>query len=129
MKHDFHILMLEDDAADAELTKFTLRKSGMQFSVSRVETREDYLQALEERTRLASQFVETTAGEFRQAFLVFLRACLAAGLHLCLRCLETGFSFIFGALDRLQSCVCALGSGLGKLMAGLFINGLDFPAK
>jgi signal transduction histidine kinase len=46
VKHDFHILMLEDDAADAELTKFALRKSGMQFSVSRVETREDYLEAL-----------------------------------------------------------------------------------
>src|SRR5262252_5878504 len=39
--------MLEDDPADAELTKFNLRKSGMHFSVTRVETREDYLQALE----------------------------------------------------------------------------------
>src|SRR5580765_5795205 len=42
--------MLEDDPADAELTKFNLRKSGMHFSVIRVETREDYLRALEERT-------------------------------------------------------------------------------
>src|SRR5690348_11669029 len=41
--------MLEDDAADAELTKFQLRKAGMQFSASRVETREDYLEALDER--------------------------------------------------------------------------------
>jgi len=41
--------MLEDDAADAELTKFHLRKSGMQFSVSRVETRDDYLKALNGR--------------------------------------------------------------------------------
>jgi len=42
-----HILMLEDDAADAELTKFTLRKGGLQFSSNRVETREEYLDELE----------------------------------------------------------------------------------
>jgi DNA-binding NtrC family response regulator len=42
-----HILMLEDDAADAELTKFTLRKGGLQFSSSRAETREEYLEELE----------------------------------------------------------------------------------
>src|SRR5438552_3996976 len=41
--------MLEDDAGDAELTKFALRKSGMQFSVFRVETRDDYLKALDDR--------------------------------------------------------------------------------
>jgi len=40
--------MLEDDARDAELTRFALHKSGMQFSVSRVETRDDYLKALDE---------------------------------------------------------------------------------
>jgi signal transduction histidine kinase len=42
-----HILMLEDDAADAELTKFTLRKGGLHFSSRRAETREDYLDELE----------------------------------------------------------------------------------
>jgi len=41
--------MIEDDPNDAELTKFTLRKSGMQFSAARVDTREDYLQALAKR--------------------------------------------------------------------------------
>jgi signal transduction histidine kinase len=41
--------MLEDDAADAELTKFELRKAGMQFSANRVDTRDEYVQALEER--------------------------------------------------------------------------------
>lgn len=41
--------MLEDDAADAELTKFALRKGGLSFSVDRVETREEYLQALNEQ--------------------------------------------------------------------------------
>jgi signal transduction histidine kinase len=50
VKHDFHILMLEDDPADAELTRFNLRKSGMQFSANRVETRNDFLKAIEERT-------------------------------------------------------------------------------
>src|SRR5947207_6160599 len=38
--------MLEDDAADAELTRFALRKGGLRFSVARVETKEDYLSEL-----------------------------------------------------------------------------------
>ena len=41
--------MLEDDAADAELTKFALRKGGVHFSVSRVETKEEYLTQLQDR--------------------------------------------------------------------------------
>src|SRR6266436_3815995 len=40
--------MLEDDAADAELTRFALRKGGLNFSMARVETRKDYLQALDQ---------------------------------------------------------------------------------
>jgi signal transduction histidine kinase len=47
VKNDIHILMLEDDAADAELTRFALRKGGLNFSLTRVETREDYIQELE----------------------------------------------------------------------------------
>jgi len=42
--------MLEDNAADAELTRFALRKGGLRFSVSRVETREAYLKELSQRT-------------------------------------------------------------------------------
>jgi signal transduction histidine kinase len=42
MKNDIHILMLEDDSADAELTKFALRKGGLNFSLVRVETKEQY---------------------------------------------------------------------------------------
>src|SRR5689334_17527000 len=38
--------MLEDDVADAELTRFALRNGGLAFSLTRVETREDYLRAL-----------------------------------------------------------------------------------
>jgi len=50
VKSDIHILMLEDDAADAELTKFALRKGGdTLFGGARVETREDYMKELQER--------------------------------------------------------------------------------
>ena len=47
MKKEIHILMLEDDGADAELTKFALRKGGLNFSLSRVEGREEYVCELE----------------------------------------------------------------------------------
>jgi len=48
VKKDIRILMLEDDAADAELTKFALRKGGLSFSVSRVETKDAYLDELQQ---------------------------------------------------------------------------------
>lgn len=41
--------MLEDDAADAELTKFALRKGGLSFSVSRVDTKDEYVRQLQDR--------------------------------------------------------------------------------
>jgi signal transduction histidine kinase len=50
VKKDIHILMLEDNAADAELTRFALRKGGLRFSMSRVETREEYLDEVSQRT-------------------------------------------------------------------------------
>src|SRR5437868_8377045 len=40
--------MLEDDSADAELTKFALRKGGLNFSLARVDSRDDYVKQLEE---------------------------------------------------------------------------------
>ena len=40
--------MLEDDSADAELTKFALRKGGLNFSLARVESRPDYIKQLDE---------------------------------------------------------------------------------
>jgi signal transduction histidine kinase len=40
--------MLEDDSADAELTKFALKKGGLNFSLARVESKEDYIQQLKE---------------------------------------------------------------------------------
>jgi signal transduction histidine kinase len=47
VKNDIHILMLEDDAADAELTRFVLLKGGIRCSITRVETREQYIKQLE----------------------------------------------------------------------------------
>src|SRR5438874_3112921 len=38
--------MLEDDGADAELTRFTLRKGGLHFSLARVETKDGFLNEL-----------------------------------------------------------------------------------
>jgi signal transduction histidine kinase len=42
---------LEDDEADAELTKFALRKGGLNFSLERVETQDEYLKALVEQSQ------------------------------------------------------------------------------
>jgi signal transduction histidine kinase len=47
VKKNIHILMLEDDAADAELTKYALQKGGFGSSLTRVETRDEYIQELE----------------------------------------------------------------------------------
>jgi signal transduction histidine kinase len=41
--------MLEDDSADAELTKFALRKGGLNFSLARVESKDDYITQIKER--------------------------------------------------------------------------------
>jgi signal transduction histidine kinase len=49
VKKEIHILMLEDDSADAELTKFALQKGGLNFSLARVESKPDYVKQLEER--------------------------------------------------------------------------------
>lgn len=40
--------MLEDDTADAELTKFALRKGGLNFSLTRVESRDQYVNQLKD---------------------------------------------------------------------------------
>jgi signal transduction histidine kinase len=48
LKKDVRILMLEDDPADAELTRFALLKGGLKFCLDRVETRTEYVKALEQ---------------------------------------------------------------------------------
>jgi signal transduction histidine kinase len=47
MKKKIHILMVEDDAADAELEQHTLHKGGLHFSLARVQTEADYIQELD----------------------------------------------------------------------------------
>ena len=42
------ILLLEDDASDAELAERTLRRSGLDFTLCRTATRESFVQALDE---------------------------------------------------------------------------------
>jgi signal transduction histidine kinase len=46
---DLRILLLEDNAPHAELVEHFLRDSGLSFHLSRVETREAYLEALEQQ--------------------------------------------------------------------------------
>src|SRR5256714_1590070 len=48
VKSEIHILMLEDVVTDAELTRFALRKGGLNFSVARVETKDAYLDELQQ---------------------------------------------------------------------------------
>ena len=40
--------MLEDDAADAELTRFNLTKAGLHFSLVRVDSEEDFVRELQD---------------------------------------------------------------------------------
>jgi two-component system, NarL family, sensor histidine kinase UhpB len=47
MKKQIHILMLEDDDSDAELERHTLQKGGVQFSLMRVQTEDDFIQELD----------------------------------------------------------------------------------
>jgi signal transduction histidine kinase len=47
MKKQIHILMLEDDAADAALEQHTLRHGGIHFSMVRVQTEADYIAELD----------------------------------------------------------------------------------
>jgi signal transduction histidine kinase len=48
VKKDIHILMLEDNPTDAELSGHTLRRGGVRFTTTRVETEEDFVRELDE---------------------------------------------------------------------------------
>lgn len=50
MKKPIRILLVENDAADAALIVHALRQDGLGFTIKRVETTEDYVQALEHDT-------------------------------------------------------------------------------
>ena len=47
MKTPIRILLLEDQIADAELIKYTLRDSGLAFTLERIDTRDDFVQQLD----------------------------------------------------------------------------------
>jgi two-component system, NarL family, sensor histidine kinase UhpB len=47
VKKHIHILMVEDDAPDAELEQQTLRKGGIHFTLTRVQTETDYIRELD----------------------------------------------------------------------------------
>ena len=50
MKTEIHILMLEDNVADADLIRFALREGGLVFSLRRVEAKTTFLKELAENT-------------------------------------------------------------------------------
>ena len=47
MKKQLHILMVEDDEADAALEQITLQKGGIHFSLTRVQMETEYIQELD----------------------------------------------------------------------------------
>jgi signal transduction histidine kinase len=47
LKKEIHILMLEDNPTDSELAGHTLRRGGVKFTATRVETEEDFIRELE----------------------------------------------------------------------------------
>jgi two-component system sensor histidine kinase UhpB len=49
MKSNLHILLLEDDLADAELIKYSLGQSGLPHLLERVDSREEYVQSLQKK--------------------------------------------------------------------------------
>ncbi|MBU6399078.1 MAG: response regulator [Verrucomicrobia bacterium] len=49
MKKEISVLLLEDDIADAELVKYALREGGLNTTLERVETRDDFLSTLKHR--------------------------------------------------------------------------------
>lgn len=49
MSREVHILLVEDDIADAELVKYALGQSGLAYTLERVESQEEFLQRIKER--------------------------------------------------------------------------------
>lgn len=90
MKKDIHILMLEDDRADAELTQFALREGGVPFFLARVETRDDYIRHLEDQPPelILSDF--SLPGFDGYAALTIARE----------KCPETPFIFVTGTMGE-----------------------------
>lgn len=91
--------MLEDDTADAELTQFMLRRGGLSFSLSRVETERDYVRELEQRPPALILSDYSLPGFDGQEALSIAQS----------RCPQTPFIFVTGtmgeevAIDTLKS--------------------------
>jgi two-component system sensor histidine kinase UhpB len=84
------ILMLEDVDSDAELVKFELRKAGVDFSIRRVDNREEFLQEL--KTRLP----DVILGDFNLPTFSGL-----AALKLSRKiCPDVPFIFVSGAIGE-----------------------------
>jgi len=90
VKKDLHILMLEDDAADAELTRFTLRKGGLHFSVARVDSKEEFLNELEQHPPALILSDYSLPGFDGNEALILARE----------KCPETPFIFVTGTMGE-----------------------------
>src|SRR6266481_3895660 len=82
--------MLEDDAADAELTRFTLRKGGLHFSVVRVDSKEEFLNELEHRPPALILSDYSLPGFDGNEALILARQ----------KCPETPFIFVTGTMGE-----------------------------
>src|SRR5437870_3961836 len=82
--------MLEDDAADAELTKYALRKGGLNFSLARVETRDRYIKQLEQNPPSLILSDYSLPGFDGHAALAIARE----------KCPETPFIFVTGTMGE-----------------------------
>jgi signal transduction histidine kinase len=90
VKKEIRILMLEDDTADAELTRFALEKGGLHFSLERVETRDGYLQQLDQHPPELILSDYSLPGFDGHAALELARE----------RCPETPFIFVTGTMGE-----------------------------
>src|SRR5256714_2873150 len=90
MKKDLHILMVEDDRADADLTQFALRKGGLNFSVARVETKDAYLDELQQHPPALILSDYSLPGFNGHAALDIARE----------RCPDTPFIFVTGTMGE-----------------------------
>jgi hypothetical protein len=100
MERELRILILEDEPNDAELVERELRKAGMSFTPKRVETREDFFEAIKnfgpdfckKTFRFTTMVKEIETSNFRSAWgqplvipdlLVSLMNCSGGLINLC----------------------------------------------
>lgn len=89
MKDEYRVLVLEDNPADAELIERELRKTGLNFSSKRVETRKDFVKELENPPDLL--LVDYSLPEFDGVFAFSIARDKAP---------DTPFVFVSGAMSE-----------------------------